>query len=538
MKIAAYTSCAVNYYAKARVLLESIQKNSPGTTLNLILGDILPTGLYPRSEGFNDVWDASDLGYDRGWIFKHNIMELCTAVKGRALEKLMSECPDADLYVYLDPDVYVYDNLEHVFLEMGDSSIGLVPHILWPEETAVGVRLTEMSVLRHGVYNLGHLFVRGDKVGKEFAAWWRARLDEHCFDDPAVGLFTDQRWIDLVPAIFENVHVLREPIYDVASWNLFGRNITHIQDEKDKSKKRYFVNGRPLITYHFSGSGPTGTHARVRQIFAPSNGSAAELERDYERAIHAHGQKWFERFPSRYEAFPDGTPIRSEARKVYRRHQELQEAFPDPYQDGFLHWLRENRPTLGGGLAISERRAEAAFDDIFDEKWYLETYPTVVEEIEQGRWSNALDHYVGMGSMLLYDPSPFFISSYYYEIAMHLDVNKLYRRRRDKYSSLLWHYLTIGLANGIEPVDGFDSVWYLDNYPDVHNAFKMGSFSVPLTHFVSHGDREWRKPGPSFDPATFMNAEPRAQALLNDDKVSGPFGAYVRLGLVAGRVSV
>ena len=35
-----------------------------------------------------------------------------------------------------------------------------------------------------------------------------------------VGLFVDQRWCDHVPALFDKVKVVRDPGYNVASWNL------------------------------------------------------------------------------------------------------------------------------------------------------------------------------------------------------------------------------------------------------------------------------------------------------------------------------
>lgn len=533
MKISVYTSCAVNYYAKARVLLDSIRKNSPNTTLTLVLCDRAPLDLDPKAHGFDDVWTPEDLGYDIGWIFKHNVMELCTAVKGKALERLMEERPDSDLYVYLDPDVYVYDCIANVLTEMSDASIGLVPHILWPEETEIGVRMTEMSVTEHGIYNLGHLFVRGDKIGRALAAWWRARLDEYCYDDREFGLFTDQRWMDLVPAIFDNVRILREPVFDVASWNLFGRSITQAKEANGQSI--FSVNGKRLVTYHFSGTGPTGTHSRVRQIFAPCSGAAAEIERDYEIAIAKHGQKLLERLPPAFDFFDDGALIVAEVRKIYRRHKDLQQAFPNPYSGEFQSWLRENRPYLVSGLAIGERRAERAFNELFDPSWYLKTYPDVAEEIEHGIWQDALDHYIRVGSSLLYDPNPLFISSYYFERAKYHDGHLLDGKSRYQRNTLLWHYLTVGLSNGIEPVEHFDSSWYLHTYDDLRKAFLSCAVSVPLAHFLNYGDRERRKAGPLFDPELFLQITPRALALLEQGVVGGPFAAFVKLGLAGGR---
>src|SRR3546814_7712438 len=117
-------------------------------------------------------------------------------------------------------DVCSSDLLAAADGDLGDASIGLVRHILTVETTDIGVQMTEMSVTEHGIYNLGHRVVRPDENGRAVARWWADRLDKYCFDDKTIGLFTDQRWMDLVPATFEGVKILRVPNMDVASWNI------------------------------------------------------------------------------------------------------------------------------------------------------------------------------------------------------------------------------------------------------------------------------------------------------------------------------
>ena len=36
----------------------------------------------------------------------------------------------------------------------------------------------------------------------------------------------DQRWLDLVPALFDDVHIVRDPGCNVAYWNLPERYVT------------------------------------------------------------------------------------------------------------------------------------------------------------------------------------------------------------------------------------------------------------------------------------------------------------------------
>jgi len=536
MKIAVYTSCALNYYAKARVLVDSVQRNSPNTSVTLCLCDETGGGCDPLQQGFDRLWLPEDLGYGRAWIFQHNVMELCTGVKGRALVQLMQEEPDADLYVYLDPDTYVYNDLAVVNEYLGDASIGLVPHILNVETSDIGVQMTEMSVTEHGIYNLGHLFVRPDDNGRALAKWWADRLDKYCFDDKTIGLFTDQRWMDLVPSVFEGVKILRTPNLDVASWNIAAREITQ---EEAGNESSFRVDDWPLITYHFSGTGPSGTHRQVREIFDPSGGAMAEIERHYEQAIARHGQKYLEAVPPAYDFFDTGERIPAEARKLYRVHDDIQKAFTDPYLAGggyqFIDWLREHRPGLLSGLRLPERRIERAFDDLFDTDYYLERYPDALAAVDAGSYDSALEHYIHEGSAMLYDPCEFFVSRYYFEQAKYLEGFRMRALPRSKRSTLLWHYLTVGLEHGIEPIEFFDTQFYLHRYPDVERAVRTGLITTPLSHYLGYGAVENRKPGPNLDPKALLAKEPELAVMIEQNDLRGVFGALISQGKILGR---
>ncbi|MEM7188118.1 MAG: hypothetical protein AAF439_00780 [Pseudomonadota bacterium] len=534
MKFAVYTSCSLNYLPKARALAESLRRHQPDASLTLCLNDVCPAWLDLDAEPFDQIWLPEDLGYDRAWVFKHNVMELCTAVKGRALLRLMEE-EEADFHVYLDPDVYLFHPLDPIGEYMDGASIGLIPHILKPEETEIGVRMTEMSVTEHGIYNLGHLIVRPDANARSFAEWWASRLDAYCYDDRERGLFTDQRWVDLAPAIFDGVRILRVPNLDVASWNLFGRTIQQLPDHT------FTVDDYPLITYHFSGTGPTGAHTQVREIFAADSGAAAEIERIYEGAIARHGQARLGKHACGFDRFDDDTPLTAEARKLYRRHPDLQRAFPDPYCSNasklsYLGWLRAKRPGAVAGMHIPPERRDQAFTDLFDADFYLAAHPDAADAVAKGQYKNAEDHYCQIGSRLFLDPNEFFVSSYYHDRACYHDRHILRTAPGTRKGTLLWHYLVTGLPNGLEPIEFFDSQWYLEQHKDVALAMRMGQVSAPLAHFLRDGSAEGRNPGPAFSGEQYLDANAAARKLSKDKGVRGAFGALVRLGGVDGRI--
>ncbi len=168
--------------------------------------------------------DDLDIPSPAAWRFGHDVVEICTAVKGAMLLRLLEE--GADKVVYLDPDTAVMADLRSVEALLERHSVVLTPHLLQPEDTLQGVLDNEIGALKHGIYNLGFIAVAGTAEGRRFARWWRARLLEFCIDDVAGGLFTDQRWCDHVPALFDGVHVLRDAGFNVASWNVAHRPVT------------------------------------------------------------------------------------------------------------------------------------------------------------------------------------------------------------------------------------------------------------------------------------------------------------------------
>ncbi len=535
MKIACYTSCSMNYLAKARVLAESLKKHNSDAYIVLLMNDITPDWFDPEAELFDEVWSPADLGYNEAWVFKHNVMELCTAVKGSALVRLL-DTVEADMYAYFDPDVCVYDNLSGVEELMQGKSIGLVPHITEPETTDIGIRMTEMSVTHHGIYNLGHLFVRNDEQGRKLAQWWSDRLDDYCYNDPERGLFTDQRWMDLVPAVFDSVQIIREPVVDVASWNVRGRQFKKVSDGK------YTVNNIPLLTYHFSGTGLNGVHNRVRNIFNPSDIALAEIEREYENFIGAHGQAELGIHPYAYDFFDNGEKLSDEIRKFYRKNPDLEVAFDEPYQTenadkSLYEWLCKNRVDLINQYIVPDHKIEKAFDGLFDEMYYLSRYSEVKDLIANSIYKDAKDHYVQYGSANFYNPNMYFESSLYFDKAQYHSGHTFSLKKNvgsDIEATMLWHYLKHGMKNAIEPNCYFDSNYYVKTNDDVKQAIRVGMLHSPLEHFFRAGDAEKRNPSANTDLREIYRLNQEVAQLIDQNVTRGVIEALIVLNKISG----
>lgn len=335
MRVTCFTSFTYAYLNRARVLFRSLRRHHPDWTLVALVTDRPPPGIHLdlAAEDFDRLAFFDELGLSEDWLFGHDIIEACTAVKGPMLAAL-AEDGQAEAVIYLDPDTAVLNPLDTVLEGLARHDGLLTPHLLEPEEEEQALLDNELATLRTGIFNLGFLAIRTRGDGLAFARWWRDRLLAYCHDDIPRGLFTDQRWCDHVPAFFPNFGILRDPGCNVASWNLSRRKISIGPDGVAR------VNGEVLRFWHFTKLGPTGDTMTRR--YARDNYPVYEIWNWYRREI---AEATDARIPERYWAFDtydDGRRIEKSHRVLYRTRPDLQAAFHAPFAtgaDSYAAWL-------------------------------------------------------------------------------------------------------------------------------------------------------------------------------------------------------
>lgn len=336
MKVLVYSSFTFSYLNRARVLFHSLRRFHPDWELVALITDEPPPGFAfdPAREPFDRVVWAGDLGipdFD-SWLFKHDVVEVCTAVKGPFIHQACQS--GADVVIYLDPDTCLFERLDPLIELLADHDIVLTPHIIDPNDEPLAILDNDLAASRTGIFNLGFVAIRTRGEGARFAKWWNDRLLSFCYDDIPAGLFVDQRWCDHVPALFDRVKVLRDPGYNVASWNLSKRTISIDRDGV------LTVNGQSLRFWHFTKLGPLGDVMTNR--YAGDNFQVHEIWNWYRRQVAAAGdpaipERWWA-----YQAYADGTPIPKPDRVLYRGRPDLQAAYPHPFASGpdsFQQWL-------------------------------------------------------------------------------------------------------------------------------------------------------------------------------------------------------
>jgi len=321
-----------------RVLADSFRRYHPELPFFVLLADEVDGYFDPGKEPFRLVTlpdlDIPNLPRFR---FRYSQQELTYAVTPFLLEHLLDRGFGAA--AFLKQESLVVGALDPELKLLRERSIVLTPHLLEPLPGEAGIG-RELVILQSGVYNVGFLGLSETPTARAFLAWWKARLSEHCHRDVAQGLHFEQRWLDLVPAFFDDVALVRDPGFNVAHWNMPERHVA-VQGEG------ITVDGRPGRFFRFSGFDPERPDAVTRyspRLNTSNIGEAAEVFHRYASLLKTAGYDETKSWPYAYGRFTNGQPISNRARELYRRLGDEAEKFGDPHDttrpDNFFAWSR------------------------------------------------------------------------------------------------------------------------------------------------------------------------------------------------------
>lgn len=339
--LAIVTVVAKNYWSFARVLAQSVRRYHPEVPLFVLLSDEVNGCFDPEAEPFA-LLALPEMGIPdlRRLRFRCDRQELAITAKPYVLRHLLDR--GFQSVIFLDPDILILSDLGELFSRVRGHPIVLTPHLLAPLGGADGAE-RELTILKSGVYNGGFVGVSAGPTARSFLTWWGDRVSAHCRHDVAEGVYYDQRWLDLAPVFFEGLHVLRDPSYNVAFWNLAERPLR--MDEASIT-----VDGRACRFFHFSGFDPDRPDAATRYVpglTLSDMGPAAEMFRRYRQLVEAAGYHETKSWSYAYGCFDNGVEVSASARHAYRELGAAAERFGDPFQtaapDSFFRWLSRPR---------------------------------------------------------------------------------------------------------------------------------------------------------------------------------------------------
>lgn len=321
--------------------MESVRAHEPSADTYVMVLDH-PVASETRVDShLYSVIDVNDLDLPSPahFLFRYTILEANTAVKPWVMNYLSSALGYRST-IYLDPDIYLYRSLDHVHerLDRG-ASLVLIPHIsgpIWDSQHP-----NETDLLKAGTYNLGFAAVGQWDVAKPVIEWWQQRLEYNCVVEPENGLFVDQKWMDLAPGLFDDVHILRHKGYNVAYWNLHERRITG-------TGTAWFADGCPLRFFHFSGldiTNPDQLSKHQTRFHLNDLGDAKALVLSYSGRLADNGAALFGNRPYGFAKTKDGFDIPDIVKRFYRRDQTFRHLCGDDPFSADLHALLNAVPS-------------------------------------------------------------------------------------------------------------------------------------------------------------------------------------------------
>jgi glycosyltransferase involved in cell wall biosynthesis len=370
-KISVCTIIAKNYIALAKTLAQSFHKFHPQLDFRVLIVDPFNPELNPEEydpiildspSTFIESFLLNDLAYS------YEITEFSTALKPFYLEYLLEQ--GYEQAVYLDPDILIFQPLDEIFQCLEQSNILLIPHLLDPIPFD-GYLPSEINILQSGAYNLGFIGIANNPETLRFLRWWKERLEKYCCIALEMGLFVDQKWIDLVPSIFNKVRIFTKRGYNVAYWNLNARILSLDGDT-------FYIDQEQLVFFHFSGFNPdypTTLSKHQNRIKVENSSPLAKLLQDYSDRLKANNHGQHKKLSYGYGFFSNSVPFDFVARHLLKQTKSLAIEFPDPINidatPSFFAWL--NTPVKSSkitnyfyGLHQKRPDLEAYFPDVFN----------------------------------------------------------------------------------------------------------------------------------------------------------------------------
>jgi GT2 family glycosyltransferase len=336
------------WIAHARALAESLQAHEPDARLSVLIVDSIEGFVDPQAEPF-DVLSPDELGIEdfAAMSARYSVIELCCALKPAILAHLLDE---HEIAIYLDSDVRLFAPLDGLRQAVAEHPFLLTPHLLAPLEDD-GHEPNELAILLAGSNNLGFAAARRTPSVEALLHWWADRLRKGSRIDPARGMVFDQRWADLMPGMFGQVGLWRDPGVNFGYWRAASARF-------ERSEGQITVDGEPLRSLHFTGFQPERSDrlsAFDSRTSLPEKPVLAELCAEFAGRLAALGHEQASGWPYEFATTASGVKLDATLRDLWDRAHDCGAVTQTPFthegEREFLRWLSE--PESGEDHAIN-----------------------------------------------------------------------------------------------------------------------------------------------------------------------------------------
>jgi len=169
---------------------------------------------------------------------ERQLNEYCWTLKPILLQYILINYPNIVRLTYIDSDLYFYYSPEIILNQKPESSILLSQHD-FPSQY-------KFVANQSGRFNSGFISFKKDKTSTECLEWWIGKCMDWCYDRPEKGRYGDQKYLEMIPILYRGVWIIKTKGSNVAPWN-------DIKYKFSTKNGKVYVDGSPLVFYHFSG---------------------------------------------------------------------------------------------------------------------------------------------------------------------------------------------------------------------------------------------------------------------------------------------
>lgn len=157
---------------------------------------------------------------------------------------------------YLDADMMFFSDPKAIFDEIGEASIGIIPHRLIA---------SKKHLEKNGKFNVSWVTFSNSGTGRSCLSKWASQCRLWCYYRNEDGKFADQGYLDWWPDIYgAECHVIQNPGAGLAPWNVSQYALSAYQDSKydpprptvlvretSKTERGVGIRANAVVFYHF-----------------------------------------------------------------------------------------------------------------------------------------------------------------------------------------------------------------------------------------------------------------------------------------------
>lgn len=201
--------------------------------------------------------------------------QYCWTLKPGFIKHIFTLDDSINKVTYIDSDLFFYQNPNVIFENQPDASVLLSSGEIFLPMYSKEFNQTMQTLT--GNFNSGFISFKKDINGLQCVNWWDKMCVDSCTSNPEDNKFGDQKYLDDMPFLFNNVYEITTQGINIGHWNYLKYKFTVSNDN-------VMVNNNKLIFYHFSGFRIISKYD-IRQVHEEDRVNIPFIYQIYKRAL-------------------------------------------------------------------------------------------------------------------------------------------------------------------------------------------------------------------------------------------------------------